>query len=304
MRRRSHSVSGSGIQGTWFRTGWMPSLVMCLLQVVALSALMPCSHAQKIPSDFAAKPVFIEEFDGASLDLARWSFRGLGVRNHCVNSKDSVRVVDGFLRITTFSEESGPGQFVNKCGMISTEKSFQSRYGYWVASVRFHNAPGMQCAFWVQSSSIGKKIGDAKRSGVEMDVFEHLAEASSQGYDHALHWDGYGSSHKQSASHKVLTNLDDGNFHQFAVAWRPSGYTFYVDGEITYEVPTTDVPVSEIPEYIILSSEVPRTFPSQGFGVKGESNATFDIDYIRVYPYRTEQNASISEAPRALAQSH
>lgn len=274
---------------------WINLIAMCLLWIVALFLFVPFSNAQEIPPDFEAKPIFAEEFSGSSLDLTRWGYRGLGIRNHCVNTKDSLRVADGVLRITTFSEEKKPGELVNSCGMISTEKSFRERFGYWVASVRFHQVPGMQCAFWIQASTIGKKIGDATHSGVEMDVFEHLAEASPQEYDHALHWDGYGTAHKQSASKRVLASLDDGKFHQFAVAWRPTGYTFYVDSQVTYEVPTTEVPASEIPEYIILSSEVPREYPAQGFGTKDLSQATFDIDYIHVYPYRPA-GQSASEA--------
>ncbi|MDE1161063.1 MAG: glycoside hydrolase family 16 protein [Acidobacteriaceae bacterium] len=262
---------------------------ICLWSVLLLTQALAVSA--QVPAGFASKPTFDEEFTENALHTATWKQRGLGVRNHCVNTPDAIRVHDGYATITTYSTlESGVP--TNYCGMITTDGTFSQKYGYWETAVRFHAVPGFQCAFWVQSSTIGSMIGHAENSGTEMDVFEHLAQAKEKQYDHAIHWDGYGPAHKHVVSHQELDTFDDGKFHVFGVAWTPSGYTFYVDGKVSYEVSPSEVPVSAIPEYIILSSEVPRAFPAEGFGSKQNSQATFDIDYVRVYPYKPHKESA------------
>jgi beta-glucanase (GH16 family) len=82
--------------------------------------------------------------------------------------------------------------------------------------------------------------------------------------------------------------LQDGNFHTAGLAWTPDGYTVYLDGVVIDSVPAS-VPVSAAPEYIILSSEVTSNFPPGGYGSKSDSAATFDVDWVRVYPLATPE---------------
>jgi beta-glucanase (GH16 family) len=255
----------------------LTSIIFCLtsLQII---------HAQ-IPTDFNSNPAFDEEFNGTQLDTTKWQYRGLGTRNNCVNTQSAVAVANGYLTITTYSDSSS-GVLTNYCGMIGTQSPFLQTYGYWEASIRFHYNQGFQCAFWNQSPTTGSTIGKPQQSGVEQDIFEHTSSnTSSKGYDHALHWDGYSTYHQSVGYFGSLSTLDDGNFHTFAVAWRPSGYTFYVDGQITYQLTPAQAAVSNVSQYIILSTEVPSSYPSGGYGPLGTSTATFDVDYVRVYPY-------------------
>lgn len=266
----------------------------CVAMTGAFLLLLACglSLRAQVPTGFGTTPVFSDDFSGKTLDQSKWSFRDLGRRNNCINTESAVHVAEGHLTITTYSgKDSSAGTLANFCSMISTAGSFSFKYGYWEASVRFHHATGVQPAFWIQSATIGKLIGNPQASGVEMDIFEHLAEAGPKDYDHALHWDGYGAHHAQLADKRTLPNLDDGNFHVFAIAWRPTGYTFYVDRQVTYELSSKQAPVSSIPEYVILSTEVPRSFPSAGYGDIAHSKSTFDIDYVRVYPYQPQGTA-------------
>lgn len=271
------------------------ALTLCLAITGAYSIFSvsgPSVHAQ-VPAGFATTPVFSDDFSGTALDRSKWSFRDLGQRNNCVNTESAVRVAEGHLTITTYSDNVPSAQTIqNFCSMISTANSFSLKYGYWETSVRFHRAPGVQAAFWIQSATIGKFIGKPDISGVEIDVFEHLAEVGPKEYDHAIHWDGYEAHHLQVASKRTLSNLDDGNFHVFAVAWQPTGYTFYVDHQVTYELSAQEAPVSNVPEYVILSTEVPRAFPAAGYGDLAHSSSTFDVDYVRVYPYQPASKSS------------
>jgi beta-glucanase (GH16 family) len=262
---------------SYVRFAKVASVVICM-------AFLHVAHAQ-IPSDFNPNPTFDEEFNGTQLDTTKWQYRGLGTRNNCVNTQSAVGVANGYLTITTYSDSSS-GTLTNYCGMIGTQNTFSQTYGYWVASVRFHYNQGFQCAFWNQSPTTGATIGKPQQSGVEQDIFEHTSgNTSSKGYDHALHWDGYSTYHQSVAYFGSLATLDDGNFHTFAIAWRPSGYTYYVDGQITYQLTPAQAAISNVAQYIILSTEVPSSYPSGGYGPLGTSTATFDVDYVRVYPY-------------------
>lgn len=258
--------------------------LFALLALTASMVLAGCTTT-RVPAGFDPKPSFADEFEGTELDTTKWMQRAPGVRDNCNNVPDSNRVHDGMLTITTFSEVVA-GKVENYCGMISTKGSLSQTYGYWEASLRFHRVSGNQVAFWIQSDLMGSDLTNPEKSGVEMDVFEHLAEAGAEEFDHAIHWNGYGAAHRVWSHHGTLASLDDGEFHVFAVAWTPDGYTFTVDGD---SVEASDVPVSTALEYVILSSLVPRAFPPGGFGSYETSQATFDVDYVRVYPYIGKQ---------------
>lgn len=232
------------------------------------------------------KPSFEDNFQGNALDTNKWVYRGSGKRNYCINDKSSVSVKDNKLVITTYSKKNSQGVLENYCGMISTDGKFKQKYGYWEASIRFNSVQGVQPAFWVQSNSVGSDIKNPEKSGVEIDVFEHLAEAKKNEYDNALHWNGYGADHKQWAKKYANTNINDGKFHKYSVEWTPEHYIFYLDGKETARVAKSTAPISEAEQYIILSTEVPRAnFPQNGFGDEKQSVATMEVEYIKVYPY-------------------
>ncbi|MBS9422456.1 glycoside hydrolase family 16 protein [Photorhabdus caribbeanensis] len=255
-----------------------------LAYTLLFSTLFSGYALAQIPNEFSPTPSFEDNFDGTTLNTQKWDYRGLGVRKNCINTQSAVIVRNGHLTIKTYSDSSS-GKLQNYCGMISTQKSFLQSYGYWEAAIRFNRAEGNQVAFWVQSPTMGLDLTNPEKSGVEIDVFEHLAEATQDQYDHAIHWNGYGSAHKEWSKRLSTSKLADGKFHKFAVAWTPKGYTFYVD-DIPQNLSGLDqVPISIANQYIILSSEVPRSYPAQGYGPINTTTATFDVDYVKVYPY-------------------
>lgn len=237
------------------------------------------------PQGFAAKPVFADEFRGDALDLSRWEYRGLGPRGLAIQTKDAVSVSNGHLVITTYSSRTTDGPEQVYSGMISTGEHFKMRYGYWEASVRCHYTSGMQPAFWLQSSTIGKQIVNPEQAGVELDIFEHVSgRPDPDTFDHALHWDGYAADHKSVARFFTQPGLSDGKFHTFGLAWTPESYSFYVDGKLTLQLGKGDAPISQAEESIILSTEIYRAVPTDGYGTRETSTALFEVDYVRVYP--------------------
>jgi endo-1,3-1,4-beta-glycanase ExoK len=248
--------------------------------------------AAQVPSGFRATPIFDEEFNGSSLDPKVWTYRGAGtVKHDCYIDASAVSVADGHARIRIYSAKNPQGVLTNYCGAITTQSgTFLHGYGYWEASVRYHYQPGMHCGFWVDSPFIRSPIvNDPQQSGTEMDVFEHIETASPTDYDHAVWWNGTyeaGTSHEGKQS-----NLNDGNFHTFGLAWTPGSLTFYIDGVQTWHLSPSDAAISNIPEYIILDTELTsaKGVPSGGYGALGApSNPYMEVDYVRVYPYNTK----------------
>lgn len=241
-----------------------------------------------IPTGFTPTLALDEEFNEATLNTSLWDYR-LGVRDQCTQDPSAVAVANGYLRLSTYTTTSN-GAETHYCGAIDTSKNYTHTYGYWEAAVRFQYQPAGQCSWWIQSPTNGQNLNNPQASGMEMDVFEHTGtNPNALGYDHALHWDGYKSGIAQSMSTlRTLASLDDGNFHVFGVAWTPAGYTFYVDGQITWTVSNSQAPASSAAEYIIVDTELPSPtgIPAAGFGPLGAStNAHIDVDYVRIYPY-------------------
>jgi endo-1,3-1,4-beta-glycanase ExoK len=254
--------------------------------------------AAKVPSGFDNTPIFDEEFNENSLNTTIWTHRGEGtVKHECYIDSSAVAIANGYARIRIYTANNSQGVSTNYCGAITTQSgTFFKTYGYWEANVRFRYRPGMQCGFWVNSPTINSPIiNNPQQSGVEMDVFEHIQSAGRTSYDHAVWWNDGAPYSKGTAHHGTQSNLDDGNFHTFGLAWTPGKLTFYVDGVQTWNLSASDAAISNIPEYIILDTELTSAtgVPSAGYGPLGAStNAYMDVDYVRVYPYSTKTTST------------
>lgn len=223
--------------------------------------------------------VWSDEFDGAELDMSKWSHRCPGPRRDAVNVPDAVSVRDGQLTITTYTSDG------KHCtGMIGTQGKFERRFGYWEARIRFEDTSGMWSAFWIQTPTFGRPPNDPAAAGTEIDVIEHrVSDLSGKDLSglihHALHIGG-----AKSQTHVAEDpNLRTG-FHTFGVLWTEAEYTFFVDGKATWKAS----PVSKRTQYIILSSEVQDnnwagTIPANGYGPRESSKTRMIVDYVRFY---------------------
>ena len=75
-----------------------------------------------------------------------------------------------------------------------------------------------------------------QESGTEMDVFERIESADRTSYDHAVWWNGYDAYATGVSRESKQSNLNDGNFHKFGLAWTPESLTFYIDGIQTWRL--------------------------------------------------------------------
>jgi beta-glucanase (GH16 family) len=267
--------------------------------VALVAAVAPATAAAAPP---AQPPTWADEFDGTSLDAARWSHRASGQRHDGVLTPDAVTVGGGLLTITTYTEA---GQ--HRSGMIASvapgSGGLLQAYGYFEARIRFHGAPGQWSAFWLQSPTIGDPIGDPATAGVEMDIAEHRVRCVtapappptpcgpagdvSNRIQQALIWDGYGLESKSSVKlSEPLPGLGNDSWHTYALRWTPDQLTFYYDDAPTW---TMTGPISRRSEAVILSSEVGAFFagaiPAGGYGPRETSTTNMQVDYVRAWSF-------------------
>lgn len=231
--------------------------------------------------------VWQDEFDARALDYGRWTPL-VGPRRSALATPESVSVANGLLTLTTFTDAG-----VHKTGFLTTEGKFAARYGYWEARIRFHDAPGSWCAFWISAATVDDPGGNPGTNGTEIDVVEHRVTDPGNWTELAdmvalnVNWNGYGPD-KRTA--QKVTHLPDGSkvqgeWHTYAVLWTEQGYVYYVDGT---ELWRPDAPVSHVAEDIRLTCEVDDgawagDVPAGGYGTRSASSTKMEVDWVRVW---------------------
>lgn len=227
--------------------------------------------------------VWEEQFNGNKPDTNEWYHIRQGVRHDGFNDTSTVSVSNGNLFLKVYSDTIN-GSIKHHAGMIATKKLY--RYGKFEVKASFVNESGSWSAYWLQSPTMGNPIGNPATAGVEIDVVETLTKDGR--VHHNLHWDGYGTDHKQAGIITGDLGANSGNFHVYTFEWTPQYYKFYVDGQLTW---TYLAAVSQRSEYIILSSEVKNyavgswagPIPAGGYGSMDKTTTVMKVDYVKVY---------------------
>jgi beta-glucanase (GH16 family) len=228
-----------------------------------------------------------DEFDGAALDARRWTAM-TGARQDAVMTAANAQVRDGLLTLTS-STDAG----VHHTAFLTTQGKYLTTYGYFEARIMFNDSPGEWCAFWINSPTNGKPLGDPGTAGTEIDVVEH--RVTDQGGWTALrdmvalnlNWDGYGPDKKNDQRVLALPGggAVQGAWRTYGVLWTRSSYTFYVDGNALWT--STDA-ISHAPESIQLTCEVDDggwagSVPPGGYGPRSSSTTRMLVDWVRVW---------------------
>ncbi|MDP4201246.1 MAG: glycoside hydrolase family 16 protein [Bacteroidota bacterium] len=228
------------------------------------------SQKRMSPKSMGYSLVWEDQFNGKSLDTTKWNVRGVGPRRIGYNSAEAVKVEGGYLKL--YALQKGDSILGSAVG---TANHFQPKYGYFECRAKLQESIGVWAAFWIQSPEIFKGE-DPARYGTEMDIFEFFKEIGTDTLTHSLHW-AYGP-HMQSVGpmKSYLKGLSKG-FHVYGFEWTPEKYVFFIDGYKFYEETQG---ISHIPEYMILSMELPETRKSLEHTVFPD---VFVVDWVKVY---------------------
>ncbi|SEA33561.1 Por secretion system C-terminal sorting domain-containing protein [Arachidicoccus rhizosphaerae] len=256
----------------------MQTMTIQRLFFIGLMALLSVkSTAQQTEVDQLLKNykmVWNDEFDGPTFDASKWSYRSNGsTRNYAI--VDGARTIsqdnNGHLVISVTKE--GDQYYV---GQLTTNGHYEKKYGYFECRARVNKYIGPHVAFWLQSPTMGNTpYNQPDINGAEIDVFEYHRKSPGVVWQ-TIHINGYGDDHIQEGQQIAYPAVDTG-YHTFGVLWTSSSYTFYVDGQKTYQ---TTFGLSKRTEYMILSTEL------TGFGGDpslGQYPDSVIYDYVRVY---------------------
>ena len=248
-------------------------------KVVFLACLFSCFilKAQQ------KKLVWVEEFEGTSLNTSVWNFAegdgcpdlcGWGNRERQIYTKNNHRLEDGFLYIKAEKEDD---HFSSTRISTKGKKNFQ--YGRFEIRAKLATGQGVWPAFWLLGSNIDQ-VG-WPLSG-EIDVLEYVGRAPEEIFT-TLHTK---AAHGDYANTKTtaLPNIEEG-FHTYAAEWDENQIAFYVDDVNVYtfapENKTEEIWPFNQPFYLLLNLAI-----GGHFGGEVDDSIfpqEFVIDYIRVY---------------------
>ena len=213
--------------------------------------------------------IWEDNFNKENLDLNKWNYRYLGKRKNAINDISTVNILDSkYLELSLIKKENHIYS-----SMISTENSFQIKYGYFEAMIKLPKEKGLQAAIWLQSSTYGQKINDLEFSGAEIDIIEYVRSSPNKVY-HSIYYNGYG---KDKIKIQSSTKIDSEKWNKIALLWNKNGYYFFINDELVYQ---TSQGLSHAKQYIILSVEHTIWSGKVRNDFKKDS---FLIDYIKVY---------------------
>ena len=228
---------------------------------------------KKKPTNAARKGwklVWNDEFDGVTIDTAKWELPDVKRRDHWWSPQCAFLDHHGHLVLRT---EERDGKFFSPC--VRTRGKYEKAFGYFATRCKLPTQPGHWTAFWLYNPCVNK-VGDEGRDGTEIDIFEWPWRDGR--VQHTLHWDGYGPAHKSAGHVSKPEHILDGDFHEFGLWWSPEEYVFYVDGRETWR--TRAGGVCQVPLYLKWSSEIGSW---AGDIHKAKLPDDTVIDYVRVY---------------------
>jgi beta-glucanase (GH16 family) len=204
-------------------------------------------------------------------------------------------VADGVLTITATkipkaivpSVEAlvGPGKAPKwSGGILITDRLKRSfKYGYFEIRARFPNpGKGMFPAIWLYAAD--GTVGDPRKSGAEIDIFEVLGSGEGRPWQITVHrrdWQGRGDQTDVGSF-----NSDTAEWHTYGLDWQPSHLRFYRDGVMVGQVTGADASWFDVEMAIRLNFAVDGNHLLKLGHVSDRTTPEvmkMQVDYVRVF---------------------
>ena len=177
------------------------------------------------------------------------------------------------------------------------------KFGYYEIRCKFPKNQGWHAAFWLQAPGIGSHP-DPAQCGVECDIVENYKQHSEGMLLCGVGYGGYGKEAVWPGHfHVPYVETEDG-WHTYGVDWSKNGYIFYFDGQEVGRQMAPEVAVSNVEQFILVSTECHgyhRAFASEVADASSAGDAKvwggkpvaellnaklpdeFVVDYVRVF---------------------
>lgn len=224
--------------------------------------------------------IWSEEFntDGAP-DPAKWGYDlgaggwGNAELEYYTSRPENVIVQGGVLKIKAI-KENYMGSAYTSTRMLSKDK-FAFTYGKVEVSAKLPAGGGTWPAIWMLGSNIGTVSWPACG---EIDIMEHLGNDLNKIYG-TVHYPGH-SGGSAIGSTRVITNATT-EFHKYTLEWSATAINISVDDYLFFNFPNNGGLPFNQDFFLILNIAMGGNFG--GTIDPAFSNATMEVDYIRVY---------------------
>lgn len=222
-------------------------LVLLFLAVLATPTASDCPAAEVPPAPAGWRLAWNDEFDGDTIDLAKWGFdlgngfynydasqwiRGWGndELQYYTRDPENVFVRDGTLHVVA-RKESRDGFGYTSARLRTRAKDgtnlFSQRYGRFEFRAKLPLGQGIWPGLWLLPE--GSEYGGWAASG-EIDVLETKGQEPHR-IQGALHFGGRWPANTFSVVEHVLVDSTIDEFHVYALEWNPGAMHWEVDGK-------------------------------------------------------------------------
>ena len=215
------------------------------------------------------------------------------------DKEDNIRVEEGLLKITAKYESFEGKNYTS--ARINTQDKFEFTYGRVEMRAKLPNWEGMWPAFWLLGANIDE-IGWPNCG--ELDILEHgdyVKDSTSNDpglISSAVHYGPQDYSRQTTnvpgkiffdtgqerfiRSEKIIEKPFE-EYHTYSMQWSPDKIQFFIDEEMHLEFPmqSQHSPFDK-PFFLLLNLAVGGHW-TDGYVASGFTEATYEIDYVRVY---------------------
>lgn len=266
-----------------------------LLATALIVALTGCGAAPQppaatpIPAPPGWKLVWHDEFDGAAISNANWTYDiggggwGNGEAEFYTARPENARVKDGLLLIEALKEKYEGSYYTSARLKTQGLQSFQ--YGRIEARLKVPSGAGLWPAFWMLGADFdGKNWPDCG----EIDIMEYVGREPDLIMGTA-HGPGYSGALGFSQWNRQKYNIAD-EFHTYAIEWKADQIDWFYDGTKYHTLTRADVGdrkwVFDHPFFIIVNLAVGGQLAGM-IGLNTAFPAQLQVDYVRVFQAST-----------------
>ncbi len=181
--------------------------------------------------------VWSDEFDGDSLDSAKWSYQtgtgsDYGLTDWGNNElqyyrEQNIAVSDGLLRVSAKKEFYGGKSYSS--GRIRTINRGDWKYCKIEFRAKMPEGQGLWAAIWMLPTD--EDYGGWAASG-ELDIMEYLGHEASTVHGTLHFGGGWPNNQSKGTSYQTDTWSFSSEFHDFAIVWEERKIRWYVDGKL------------------------------------------------------------------------
>ena len=270
------------------------------------------NSTQNIPTQsytFNNELVWSDEFDqDGPVSQDKWNVETIPPNNGSwwngelqfyTDKEDNIRVEEGLLKITAKYESYEGKNYTS--ARINTQDKFEFTYGRVEMRAKLPNWEGMWPAFWLLGANIDE-IGWPNCG--ELDILEHgdyVKDSTSNDpglISSAVHYGPQDYSRQTTnvpgkiffdtgqerfiRSEKIIEKPFE-EYHTYSMQWSPDKIQFFIDEEMHLEFPmqSQHSPFDK-PFFLLLNLAVGGHW-TDGYVASGFTEATYEIDYVRVY---------------------